>query len=440
MTRISRRSTGSGASRRSLYGLLTASVVSVAGTRVSAIALPWFVLTTTGSAAQTGLVVLFELTPYVLVKALGGPLIDRRGPRVVSLTADVASAVVAGCIPLLYATGQLTLPVLLVLVALLGCARGPGDAAKSALVPAVADAAGLPLERVTGLEGTANRTASIVAPGLAGVLIAAIGPASAVLADALSFAVAAVLIGATAPRHTPPHEEVSEAAYLHRLRQGWDFLRREPLLRAAMAMVAVTNWLDAAYSTVLLPVWVRDHGFGPELIGLLGSTFGLTATLGSLLATAWWARLPRRLTYLVGFTLCGAPRFVALAMGAPVAVLVGVGVVGGFGAGFINPVLGAIMLERIPRHLVGRVGSLSDAVCWVGIPLGGVSAGAAIALVGLAPALAVAGGLYFVTTLLPGLRPEWREMDRRRVSGTPHEPVLAAAGPGAAAAAPPPPA
>jgi MFS family permease len=94
-------------------------------------------------------------------------------------------------------------------------------------------------------------------------------------------------------------------------------------------------------------------------------------------------------------------------------------VVGGFGAGFINPVLGAIMLERIPRHLVGRVGSLSDAVCWAGIPLGGVSAGAAIALVGLAPALAVAGGLYFLTTLLPGLRPEWGEMDQRRGQRSP---------------------
>ena len=423
MSRSSRRPTTrrarTGASRRSLHGLLTASVISVAGTRISAIAVPWFVLTTTGSAAQTGLVVLFELTPYVLVKALGGPLIDRRGPRVVSVTADVVSAVVAGLIPLLFATGQLTLPVLLGLVAVLGCARGPGDAAKASLVPAVADTTGLPLERITGLEGTANRTASIIAPGLAGVLIAAVGPASAVLADAASFAVAALLIGTTAPRHTPPHEEVSEAAYLHRLRQGWDFLRTEPLLRAAIAMVTVTNLLDAAYSTVLLPVWVRDHGHGPELIGLLGSTFGVTATVGSLLATAWSARLPRRLTYLLGFTLAGAPRFVALALGAPVGVLLGVGAVAGLGAGFINPVLGAIMFERIPRHLVGRVGSLSDAVCWAGIPLGGVSAGAAIALVGLAPALLVAGGLYFLTTLLPGLRPEWAEMDRRRAQRSP---------------------
>lgn len=122
-------------SRRSLYGLLVTSVVSVAGTRVSAIAIPWFVLTTTGSPTKMGLVTLFEMLPYVVIKALGGPLIDRRGPRQVSITADAISAVVAALIPILHLAGALSFPVLLVLVAVLGTVRGPGDAAKFALVP-----------------------------------------------------------------------------------------------------------------------------------------------------------------------------------------------------------------------------------------------------------------------------------------------------------------
>ena len=42
-------------SRRPLGGLLVANAISLTGTRISMIALPWFVLTTTGSAAQTGL-------------------------------------------------------------------------------------------------------------------------------------------------------------------------------------------------------------------------------------------------------------------------------------------------------------------------------------------------------------------------------------------------
>ena len=177
-------------------------------------------------------------------------------------------------------------------------------------------------------------------------------------------------------------------------------------------MVATTNWLDAAYSTVLLPVWIHDHGYNTTQLGLIGMTFGLTATGGSLLATALAGRLPRRLVFLGGFLLAGAPRFVMLALDAPMwAILVTVAI-GGSGAGFINPVLGAIFYERVPPPLIGRVSALEDSLCSSGVPLGGVSAGAAIAAFGLAPALVLAGSIYLVATLVPGVRPEWKEMDR----------------------------
>ena len=77
--------------RTALYGWLTSEAISLTGTRVSMIALPWFVLTTTGSATQTGLVALAELVPLVLLKVLGGPVIDRVGARRVSVTCDLAS-------------------------------------------------------------------------------------------------------------------------------------------------------------------------------------------------------------------------------------------------------------------------------------------------------------------------------------------------------------
>ncbi|HEU5456956.1 MAG TPA: MFS transporter, partial [Nocardioides sp.] len=72
--------------KRPLYGWLTSEAVSITGTRVSMIALPWFVLTTTGSPGKTGLVALAEMLPMVLLKVLGGPIIDRVGARRVSIT------------------------------------------------------------------------------------------------------------------------------------------------------------------------------------------------------------------------------------------------------------------------------------------------------------------------------------------------------------------
>ncbi len=412
------------ARRAPLVAFIVANVVSISGTRVSAIAIPWFVLTTTGSATKTGLVVVFEMTPLVVTKALCGPLIDRVGPRRVSIVADTLSTVVVAIIPVLHLLGVLGFPALLGLVALAGLIRGPGDTAKWTLVPDIAEAARVPVERVTGLESTTDRGASIIAPAAAGVLITAVGPTTALLVDAASFAVCAVLIAVWAPRRHAAEEEQDEGSYLQRLHAGWQVLSRDPLLRAITIMVCITNLLDAAAQSVLVPVWIRDSGYGPAQIGLLGSAFGITATAGALLAAGFGDRLPRRMTYLLGFFIAGAPRFVVLALGAPIGVVAVVWAVAGFGAGFLNPIIGAVYIQRVPRAKLGRVGALSDSLAWAGIPLGGVLAGAAIAGIGLAPALLVSGGIYFAATTVPGFLSQWREMDARPLP--PPEAVTAA--------------
>ena len=83
-----------------LVALLLVNAIACIGTRVSAIAIPWFVLITTGSATQTGLVAACELAPYVIVKALAGPITDRLGQRRVSIAADLASMIIIGLIPI----------------------------------------------------------------------------------------------------------------------------------------------------------------------------------------------------------------------------------------------------------------------------------------------------------------------------------------------------
>ncbi len=107
-----------------LYGWLAAETISLVGTRISMLALPWFVLETTGSPTKAGLIALFEMTPLVLSKIFGGPIIDRIGPRRVAIACDLGSAVVVGLIPLLYAADLLHFPILLALVALAGALRG----------------------------------------------------------------------------------------------------------------------------------------------------------------------------------------------------------------------------------------------------------------------------------------------------------------------------
>jgi MFS family permease len=399
---------------RPLHGWLAAEGVSLVGTRVSMVALPFFVLTTTGSPEKTGLVAVAELLPLVVLKVRGGPVIDRVGARRVAISCDWASLAVVGAIPLLHQAGLLSFPVFLGLVALAGALRGPGDAAKYAMTPTLAAVAEVPMERVTGLGSTVERTASMLGAALAGGLVAAVGPANALLVDAVSFGGSALLLAWAVPRHARPVAEADAdpAPYVEQLREGWRFLRRDAVLVAITVMVALTNLIDLAWAAVLVPVWGLAHG-GAVAVGALFATFAGASALGSLVAAAYGERLPRYPTYLVCFLITGLPRFVVMALDTPLWALLAFCVVAGFCSGFLNPILGAVLYERVPAELMGRVTSLSSACCYALMPLGGLVGGLLVGGIGLSAAMLVCGLAYFVVTMLPAVDPRWRGMDRQ---------------------------
>ena len=410
---------------RPLIALGAGDGISLIGTRLTMIALPWLVLVTTGSAARTGLVAFAEMAPYVLAQALGGPLTDRLGARRVSIVADLLSAAALVVVPLLHAADGLHFGALLGLVALVGLTRGPGDGAKQALIPAVAELVGAPMTRVMGAADGVNRFASVVGPLLAAGLIAAIGPAAALAFDAATFVVCAALVAVGVPRElptgdgldgdepAPAEREASEPeTYRESLRAGARFLRGDRLLVAIAVMVAVTNLLDAAGAAVLMPVWAKESGGGVGALGLLASTLAAAAVIGAIVAAVYGHRLPRRAAFLVAFLLGGAPRFWLLALPLPLwAIAIGY-FIAGLGIGLINPIIGSVEVERIPRAMRGRVLSLLNSVAWCLIPFGGLLGGLLVETVGLQAALVVIGTTYLVATTVPALRPEWHDMDR----------------------------
>ena len=399
--------------RRPLYGWLAAEGVSLVGTRVSMVALPFFVLTTTGSPEKTGLVALAEMLPLVVLKVLGGPVIDRIGARTVAISCDVASLAVVGAIPLLHQAGHLSFPAFLALVAVAGALRGPGDSAKYTMTPTLAATADVPLERVTGLSSTVERTASMLGAAIAGTLVAVIGPANALVVDAVSFGGSALLLAWAVPSRTRPvaGPGTDPAPYVEQLREGWRFLRQDAVLVGLTVMVALTNLIDLAWSAVLVPVWGLEHG-GAGAVGALFATFAGASALGSLVAAAYAERLPRYATYLVCFLVTGLPRFVVMALDTPLWGILAMAVVGGFASGFLNPILGAVLYERVPEQLLGRVSSLSSACCWALMPLGGLLGGFLVGGAGLGVALLACGTAYFVVTMLPAVDARWRGINR----------------------------
>ena len=86
---------------RSLLGLITAELVSLTGSSMTFIALPWFVLVTTGSTAKMGWVLAAELAPLAIFGIPAGTLVARLGAKVTMLLSDASRGPLMLVIPVL---------------------------------------------------------------------------------------------------------------------------------------------------------------------------------------------------------------------------------------------------------------------------------------------------------------------------------------------------
>ncbi|MGR9239844.1 MFS transporter [Rhizobium leguminosarum] len=400
--------------------LAAAETLSLSGTRLSTIAIPWLVLSTTGSPVLTGLTAMMEMLPYVAAKALSGPLIDRVGPKRIAVVCDIASVAVVMLVPMLDWLDLVGMPLLLPVVFAMGVLRGPSDAAKQAMVPDIAALAAMPLERVTGVVGAIERLASTAGAAGAGALIGLIGPGQALVVNAITFAAAALIVGVGIPRlrsmselrDAPEARPGGMSSYLGDLREGWRFLRGDAVLVSIVIMVATTNLLDQAYHAVLLPVWTQSSGHGPKLLGAMFSAFTGASIAGAAIAAAIGERMPRLMVYTVAFLLTGFPRFLVIALDAPLSLIFLTLAIAGFASGFLNPILSAVIFERIPKPLTGRVTAMNAALCFALIPFGGLVGGALISMIGLAAALSLTGLTYLAATLFPLALKSFRGFDK----------------------------
>lgn len=400
--------------RLPIYSLFTANAISLVGNVLSAIAIPWFVLQTTGSPTQTGITGFFTVLPVVLAGFFGGTLVDRLGYKRTSIIADIASGVTTALIPLLFFTTGLEFWQLMILVFLGALLDSPGSTARSALLPELAEMADMPIERATSLIHIIERGSRLVGAPLGGLLIAWIGTENVLWLDAGSFFISAVIIGLTIRVHesAPTEQKEPGGKYFDELRAGLRFIYTDKLLLAIVIMIMLTNFLDAIYSGVVQPVFVKQV-YGQALdLGLLIAANGAGAVIGALIFSAIGPRLSRHAVFVFGFVLTSL-RFFLFATYPSIWIAVPFVVFASMGAGPLNPIIGAVEFERVPKNMRGRVGGAIGGGAWSAMPLGMLVGGVLTEQLGLRPMLLGLGIIYLITTLSMAFIPAMKEMNRR---------------------------
>jgi len=362
--------------------LFSAQAVSNLGDRMVPIALAFAVLELGGSAAEVGIVMACRTFPLVATLIIGGVVADRVSRRTVMIVSDVVRVFSQGVTAAVLIAGVAQVWELAVLAGVTGAAGGFFYPAVVGVMPLI-----VPREQLgaaNGVRATALSGGEIAGPVLGGLLIAGVGPGSALALDAATFAVSAVFLLAL---RLPAGAARETSTFLADLREGWGVFRSMTWVWAIVLAAALGNMIWAAWS-VLGPVIAERSLGGAAAWGFVLGAMGVGALIGSIVAIR--ARPERPLVWAtIAYGLVVFP-LAFLAAGVPLAILAIGGLLGGLSSMLGNTIWEAALQSHVPEESLGRV----SAYDWFGSmafnPVGMAIWGPIAAGIGVSTALWVA--------------------------------------------------
>ena len=386
---------------RSLLGLVTAELVSLTGTSMTFVALPWFVLVATGSVAKMGWVLAAEMLPIALFGIPSGALIARLGAKKTMVISDAARGPLLMVLPILKWTGNLSFGWILVTTFAIGCFAAPYFASSRLIVPEVAGEDERTVASVNALLAAANQITQIAGPVLAGVLIAATSPPVVLVVDGATylFSVLTIALVVRAGRR------VEQTEQSRGLLAGLRFLAHDrllgPILLAACGINLVAQGLIVAVQWLAYSRYSQDA----HVVGWLFAAFGVGALLGAIAAQQLTQKVDLLKLAAVAIVAMPLPLWL-LSIPMPWETAVVVLACFGFFVPIVNaPILG-VLVVRTPAALRPKVMTAVMTVATLAGPLGFVAAAEAlryVSLTALFVAIAAAltfGGLVFAAVLL----------------------------------------
>ncbi len=387
-------------SHRSFALLWSGQTISRLGDSLYRIALAWWVLQQTGSAAAMGVVLVGANLPQLLLSLAGGVASDRF-PRVrVMLAADLLRGAAVGLVAVGAALHALALWQLVVLSAVFGAAAAFFYPAYGAIVPDLLPPHALP--NANALRSLSFRLAGIVGPALGGAIVAAGGASLAFALDGASFVVSAACL--TAVARVPPLRRPAsrDAGALADLREGVATVLGTPWLWITIAIAGVTGITLIGPLEAVLPLLVRQHLHAGVGGYALLQTLEAAGAVAAIVALGQATRLGRRGLRVYGAWLLVCAAMILLGLPIPFAVACLAVALAGAGIATLGLVWTNTLQELVPPERLGRVLSVdalgSDALASVGYGLAGVAADR----LGAAPVF-VLGGIVSAAIIALGL-------------------------------------
>jgi len=348
--------------------LFAAYLITHSGSAMAPIALAFGVLELTGSTSRAAYVVAAPVVAQIVILLIGGAIADRSSRQRILVRADFVAALSQGTVATLFLTGTAELPLLAGLMLVNGAAFAFHQPAAVGFIPQVVPAEDI--QAANALLGAARSAALMIGAALAGILVAAVGPGPTLAFDALSFALAGVLISGI---RAGAQAKAEQASMLTDLRIGWREFTAHAWLWTIVVQFSVLIMGVEALFGLIGPATARDLLGGAKAWGLIMACFGAGTVAGGALTLR--LRIERPMLVATLSIFLWAPLPILLTIPAALPWLAIAAFVQGAAAQLFGVLWYTTLHTRIPPERLSRVSAYDHLGSIVLAPLGVVIAG-----------------------------------------------------------------
>jgi len=368
-------STGKPMGMRAFIIVWFGQLVSLLGTGMTQFAITIFAWEITGKATALALVGFFAFGPTVLLSPVAGAIVDRANRKLVMMLSDLVSALMTGVILLLFLAGKLQIWHLYIAGGLSGAFQAFQFPAYSAAMTMM-----LPKDhyaRASGMLSIAESASGIVAPILAGALIALIGIGGILAIDLVTFFVAIlalVVVHIPQPGQTEAGRQGRGALWQESL-FGFRYILDRPSLLGLQLVFFAINFIAMLSMTLLAPMLLARTGNNEMILGSVQSALGFGGLAGGLLLSIWGGFRRRVHGVLGGMALSSLLGSTLLGLGQALPLWV----VGAFFTSFFIPIINGsnhpIWQAKVAPDVQGRVFAARRLIAQITAPLAMLIAG-----------------------------------------------------------------
>ena len=366
-------------------------VVSLIGTWMQSVSLPWLVLLLGGSPLQLGIVLALQFAPATVLAPLGGVLADRIDKRKALIVTQIGAMIEAGILFALTLTGNITIPLIMALAVFRGLVSAVDMPVRQAFAAELVPPKDL--INAIALNSASFNAARVVGPAVAGVTLALWGPAFNFGLNAVSFL--AVLVGLWMIVPSALHRVVRPAQFASvrsSLGEGMRYALRTPNVLWPLVLLGGMATFAMNFQT-LLPLYAKNTlGLEADGYGALFAAMGVGSLAGSLTLAFMGSRRP-----MLRLIVLGGGGFVVLEVlfgliRSPLPAYAVILLIG-FASMLMVNTINVMIQNTVSNELRGRVMSLYVMVFAGSAPIGGFFAGGVAELWG-APAGFLLGALF----------------------------------------------